>query len=145
VIAAAGQYNPRARLDGVLVQAMAPAGGLELMLGVVNDSVFGPVVVAGLGGIHVEVLGDVAYRVGVIDAGEAHAMLRELRGYRLLEGVRGAPRRDIPALCDLIARLSWLAVDCRDRIGELDINPLLLMPEGQGAVVVDALVVRTGP
>jgi len=145
VIAAAGRYDTRARLDGVLVQAMAPAGGLELMLGVVNDSVFGPVVVAGLGGIHVEVLGDVAYRVGAIDAGQAHAMLRELRGYRLLEGVRGAPRRDIPALCDLIARLSWLAVDCRDLIGELDINPLMLMPEGEGAVVVDALVVRSCP
>ncbi len=145
IVGAARRYRPSAALDGVLVQQMAPPGGLEMMLGVINDPIFGPVVVAGLGGIHIEVLHDIAYRVGVIDADEAYRMLRELRGYRLLEGVRGAAPRDLACLCDLIARLSWFAEDCRDHVAELDINPVLLGPEGQGALVVDALVVRADP
>ncbi len=141
VMAAAAKYKQGARLDGVLVQQMAPPG-LEFMLGLVVDPVFGPVVVAGLGGIHIEVLHDVAYRVAPLDKQQAHAMLRELRGYKMLEGVRGAAARDIDALCDLIARLSWLGHDCADQIAELDINPLLLYATGNGARVVDALIVK---
>ena len=141
VLAAATAYRSDARLDGVLVQEMAPAG-LEFMLGLVNDPVFGPVVVAGLGGIHVEVLRDLAYRVAPIDRDEAHAMLRELRGYKMLDGVRGAAPRDIEALCGLIVRLSWLGHDCCDGIAELDINPLVLYGVGAGARVVDALIVK---
>jgi acetyltransferase len=142
VMTAASAYKSDARLDGVLVQEMAPAG-LEFMLGLVVDPVFGPVVVAGLGGIHVEVLRDVAYRVAPIDTAEAHAMLRELRGYKMLEGVRGAAARDIGLLCDMIVRLSWLGHDHRDAISELDINPVMLYP--QGARVVDALIVKRVP
>lgn len=140
VIAAARRYRPNAKLDGVLVQEMATAG-LEVMLGITVDRTFGPVVVAGLGGIHVEVLKDVAYRVAPIDVDEAKAMLRELRGYPLFEGVRGAPRRDIQTLCDLIARLSWLAYDHQEDLVELDINPLVLFEAGAGARVVDALAI----
>jgi acyl-CoA synthetase (NDP forming) len=144
VMAAARRYKPDAKLDGVLVQEMA-AAGLEFMLGLVNDPVFGPVVVAGLGGIHVEVLRDVAYRVAPIDTDEALAMLRELRGYSLLEGVRGSAARDIEKLAELIARLAWLGADFPGVIGELDINPLLLFERGAGARVVDALIVTAPP
>ena len=140
VLAAAKSYKPEARLDGVLVQEMAPAG-LEIMLGLVSDPVFGSVIVAGLGGIHVEVLRDLAYRVGPIDLMEAHAMLDELRGRKLLDGVRGAAPRDINALCDLIVRLSWLGYDLAGEIAELDVNPLILREQGAGAKVVDALVI----
>ena len=143
VMAAARRYKLEAKLDGVLVQEMAPAG-LEVMLGLATDAVFGPVVVVGLGGIHVEVLRDLAYRVAPIGADDARAMLRELRGYPLLEGVRGAAPRDIDVLCDLLVRLSWLGHDLKDEIVELDVNPLILLERGAGARVADALIVRRG-
>jgi acetyltransferase len=144
VLAAATRYKADARVYGVLVQEMVPQGA-EMMLGVIHDPVFGPVVACGLGGIHIEVLRDVSYRVAPVTPDDARAMLGELRGYKVLEGVRGMTARDVDCLCDLIVRLSWFAHDFRNEIVEVDINPLVVLEQGAGARVVDALIVRAGP
>lgn len=141
VLQSARRFSPRAAISGVLVQEMA-APGVEMMLGMVRDPVFGPVIAAGLGGIHVEVLRDIAYRIAPVTADEARRMLRELRGYKLLEGVRGAPPADIEALVEAIVRLSWFAYELGAEIVELDINPLVVFERGAGVRVIDALVVK---
>jgi acetyltransferase len=141
IVASARRYAPKAQLNGVLVQEMAPPG-LELILGASRDAIFGPVVSVGLGGIHVEVLRDISHRLAPIGWEEARAMLRELRGYPMLTGVRSLPPRDLEAVTDLLVRLSWLVHDLKDEIAELDVNPLLVLEEGRGARVLDALVVR---
>jgi acetate---CoA ligase (ADP-forming) len=140
VIQAAKAYKPGARIEGVLVQEMV-TDGHEVLVGVSRDPTFGPVLTVGLGGIYVEVLKDVAFRLPPIDAEEALAMLRELRTYPLLAGARGRSPADVKALADCMERISWLAVDLADVVAELDINPLRVLPEGQGVRVVDALVV----
>lgn len=142
VMSAARRYAPRATLNGVLVQAMAPQG-VELMLGVVSDPVFGPVVAVGLGGIYVEVLKDVAYRAAPVTLRQAADMVSELRSAKLLDGVRGMAPRDKEAVIDLIVRLSWFAHEFRDDVSEIDLNPLVVLERGAGARVVDALIVRS--
>jgi acetyltransferase len=141
VLAAARAYAPAGKLNGVLVQEMAHAG-IEMILGIVRDPVFGPVIAAGLGGIHVEVLRDVAYRVAPVTPEQAQAMLCELRAYPLLTGVRGAAAADIDAVVDAIVRLSWFANDFAAELAELDINPLRVFERGRGVQVVDALLIR---
>jgi acetyl coenzyme A synthetase (ADP forming)-like protein len=123
-------------LEGLLVQAMAPAG-VELLLGVVHDESFGPVIAAGAGGTNAEVLGDVAVRITPLTDLDAREMLRSLRSFRLLEGYRGAPPSDVAAVEDALLRLSAM-VEAHPEIAELDANPLVASPEG--AVIVDARV-----
>ena len=137
---AARAYRAGAAIEGVLVQEMVE-GGHEVLLGVSRDPTFGPVLTVGLGGVYVEVLKDLAFRLPPLSAEESLEALRELRAYPLLQGFRGRPRVDIGALAGCIERLSWLATDLSGEIAELDINPLRVLPQGRGARVVDALVV----
>lgn len=127
-------------LEGVLVSEMA-SGGLEVVVGASHDPIFGPTVMVGLGGVFVEVLGDVSFRVPPFGRDEAKRMLAELRGAAMFSGVRGAPAADTSALVDVIMRVQRLMMDLGDEIAELDINPLLVQPKGRGAVALDALVV----
>jgi len=130
---------PDACIDGVLVAPMI-SGGIEFSLGVQNDPVFGPTVMVGLGGIFIEVLKDVTFRHAPVSHDQARAMLQELKGAKLLDGVRGHPVADVEALVDAIVRLSILATCRADRIASIDINPLIVLPKGQGAFAVDGVV-----
>jgi acyl-CoA synthetase (NDP forming) len=130
----------RARIDGVLV-CETVSGGVETVVGVSRDPLFGPVVMVGLGGVFVEVLRDVTFRVPPFGADEAGRMVRELQGHALLEGARGQKPADVDALVDVIMNVQRLAMDLAGDVRELDINPLIVRP--RGAVALDALVVRT--
>jgi acetyltransferase len=141
ILANAEAAHADAAVQGVLVQAMAPRGR-EIILGVTRDPVFGPMLMVGLGGIHVEVLRDVAFAPVPIGREEALALLAELRGAALLDTVRGEPVADRIALADAIATLSRFAADHADLIEEIDLNPVIVHPEGQGLTVVDALIVK---
>jgi len=129
---------PAAALEGVLVRAMIPAG-TELILGARHDPSFGPVVMFGLGGIYVELFRDVAFALAPLDAHTAAALVRRVRAVRLLEGARGLPPADIPAVEDSLVRLSWLAADF-PRISELDVNPLIAGPAKTGNAVADVRI-----
>ncbi|MFF3451189.1 acetate--CoA ligase family protein [Streptomyces sp. NPDC002667] len=126
-------------LDGVLVCQMVERG-VEMVVGVTHDQLFGPTVTVGLGGVLVEVLRDTAVRVPPFGDDQARAMLSELRGRALLDGVRGGPPVDVDALVEVVIRVQRMALELGDGISELDINPLMVLPRGQGAVALDALV-----
>ena len=138
IMANAKRHAPDAKIDGIVVQEMA-AGTVELVVGLKRDPAFGPVVMAGLGGVFVEVLRDVAFRKCPVTETEALAMLDELKGAAMLDGVRGAPPVDKRAVAELIAATSRLGAAMGDRLAELDLNPVLASPDG--AVAVDWLMV----
>ncbi len=135
----AGRYVPGARIWGCQVQEMAPRGR-EVLLGMARDPQFGPLVAFGLGGIYVEALKDVSFRVAPFSEQEADQMIREIRSYALLEGVRGEPPSDHAAMVDALMRLSRLVTDFPE-IVELDINPLMVFEEGRGAMAIDMRLV----
>jgi acyl-CoA synthetase (NDP forming) len=140
VLDAAKRHYPQARLEGALLQEMVPPTAVEVILGVLRDPDFGPVVVFGSGGVLVELLKDSSLRLPPLSREEALEMIRETRGAKLLEGFRGRPPADVDALADALVRLSQLAVDLGDVVRALDINPLMVLPRGQGVRAVDALV-----
>jgi acetyltransferase len=144
VLAGAKAAHPDAAVHGVLVQAMARPGR-EIILGITRDPTFGPMLMVGLGGIHVEVLRDVAFAPVPIDPDQALALLGELKGAALLDGVRGAAPADRAALAELMATLSRFAADHADLIEEIDLNPVIVHAQGQGLTVVDALIVKRKP
>lgn len=140
VLASVRWHRPDARIDGMLVaQQVEPV--VELIVGLKMDEVFGPVVVAGAGGLFVEVFEDVALRLPPIDDDEAQSMLRELRIAPLMQGARGRPEGDVAAAARVLVQLGELALDLGPRLRALDINPLLMLREGQGALAADALLV----
>ncbi len=136
----AQRYIPEARIWGCLVQEMAPAGGLEVLVGMNRDPQFGPLVTFGLGGIYVEILKDVTFRIAPFSREEAEAMIGEIRAHALLDGVRGKPPMDKEAILDTIMRIGQLVQDFPE-IAELDINPLMVYPHGQGAIAIDMRLV----
>jgi len=140
ITAAVAAKAPDAVVDGILVAPMA-AGGVETIIGVHQDPVFGPAVLFGLGGVFVEVLQDVTFRLAPFGVDEARRMISEVKGRKILDGVRGGEPADIDALADALARLSVYAAANADRIAGIDVNPLLVRPAGQGVLAVDALVI----
>jgi acetate---CoA ligase (ADP-forming) len=140
IMASAKVYAPQAAITGVSVQEMV-GRGVEIIIGVSYDQQLGPVLLFGSGGVMVEVYNDVALRRCPITRSEAQAMIAEVRGARLLQGFRRSPKADVEALADTLVRVSHLAMHLEGRLAELDINPLMVLPTGQGVKAVDALIV----
>ncbi len=134
----AAQHAPGARLDGIMVSPML-RGGVETILGVNRDPVFGPVVVFGLGGIFVEIMKDSVLRLAPFGRDTALEMVRAIKGFPLLDGARGRPKMDIGALADALVKLSVYAAANAGGIESIDVNPFIVMPKG--AMAVDALIV----
>ncbi len=138
------KYDPKARINGVLVQEMTRSG-TEVIVGMSEDPQFGPTIAFGLGGIFVEVLKDISLRVVPLLKSDAELMVRETKGYEILRGLRGKNRSDIEAVIDVLLRISRLAEDWKHYIFEIDINPLIVFDEGHGVKALDALVVLKKP
>jgi acyl-CoA synthetase (NDP forming) len=134
------RQRPEAKIQGVLVSPMAKMG-VEIIVGTLQDATFGPMIMIGLGGITTELFRDVIYRPAPVSAAEADAMLAELKAAPLLTGFRGAAKADVAVLAQLIAQVSVLAAQCAREISEIELNPVLVHPAGQGVTIVDALVV----
>jgi acetyl coenzyme A synthetase (ADP forming)-like protein len=138
VLENAQKVNPAAEVRGVLVERMA-RGGVEVILGAARDERFGPICMFGLGGTFVEALKDVTFRLAPMWEISAELMIRSIKAYRILTGIRGTPASDIDAIKDCILRLSQMVAD-HPEIAELDINPLIVYPQGKGCVVADSRI-----
>ncbi|MGE5220970.1 MAG: acetate--CoA ligase family protein [Omnitrophica WOR_2 bacterium] len=136
----AQRYLPEARIWGCTIQEMAPSGGMEVLVGMNRDPQFGPLVTFGLGGIYVETLKDVTFRIAPFSQQEAEEMLGEIRTRALLDGVRGRPAMDKAAIVDVLLRVGQLVQDFPE-IAELDINPLMVYPDNGGGIAIDMRVV----
>jgi len=137
ILSSVKQAYPKARIEGVSVQSMAPPG-VEVIVGMSKDAQFGPVLMFGLGGILVEVLKDVSFRIVPVTIRDARAMIREIKGYPVLEGYRGQKPASIPALEKLIVKVSQF-VEKNPQIRELDLNPIFAYPDK--SVAVDARII----
>lgn len=143
ILASVASRAPGARIEGISIQPQI-RGGVELLLGATRDAAFGWMITVGLGGVWTELMGDVRHALAPVTAEEAEALLRRLKGFSLLDGYRRAPRMDVAAAARAVAALSEAAVALDAEMTEIEINPLLVRAEGQGAVAADALVVLQG-
>ena len=133
------RYAPEAKIDGVLVQKMAPKGH-ELVIGMVNDATFGPIMMVGYGGTTVELFADVAHSPAPVDEAEAKRMIRSLRSAKLLSGFRGAAPIDLAPVAKLLAALSRAALTLAAQVAEFELNPVILHADGSGLTIADALL-----
>jgi len=137
------KFKPSAKIDGVIIERMAKRG-VEVILGAVRDPKFGPMCMFGLGGTFVEAMKDVTFRLAPMWEISAEIMIRTIKAYSILKGVRGAPPYDIDSIKDCLLRLSQMLSE-HPEITELDINPLIVYPEGQGCVVADSRILLKNP
>jgi acetyltransferase len=139
ILAQAKRWDSAARLDGILVEEMILGETQELIVGARQDLRFGPVVTFGLGGIFVEAIRDFSVWPAPLTMGEARAMIGKIRGHRLLTAFRGRPAADLEAVAKTLCQLGEIALQWREQIAEIEINPLFVLPEGSGVIVGDAL------
>ena len=144
IVDVAKERQPRAEINGVLIEEMVNESGVEMFIGVEDDAQFGPLIVCGLGGIFVEIFEDVVIRRAPISPEEAREMLAELKGYPLLTGARGGAKVDVDALLMALVRVSEFAYQHRGVLKEMDLNPVIVSTEGRGVVALDGLVVWYG-
>ena len=136
----AKNYKADANIHGIAIQEMAPLG-TEIILGSINDAAFGPTVMFGLGGIFVEVLKDVTFRVAPVSKAQGMKLQEEIRAAKILAGARGEAPRDREAMAETIAKYSQMIWDLRDEVKESDANPVMLYEQGKGLKVVDARII----
>jgi acetyltransferase len=141
VVANGLRFAPGARMEGVLIQEMVEGAGVETIMGISQEPPFGPTLVFGMGGVLVEILKDVAIRVLPATRADLAGMVPQISGYALLQGVRGQPAKDEPALLDALWRLATLAWEMREFVAEIDVNPLVVLPKGEGVKALDGLLV----
>ena len=137
IIFQAKKYNKKARISGVIAYTMVPQG-TEIIIGVMKDPHFGPVIMFGLGGIFVEVLKDISFRILPIEKRDAEEMITEIKGYEILKGIRGEPPRDIQAIEEVLMKVSKLTME-NPEINEIDLNPIFVFEKG--LQVVDARMI----
>ena len=143
IIERAGRLQPNAEITGVLVEKMAPHGE-EVILGMNRYPVFGPLLMCGLGGIFVELFQDVVFRLAPIQRNEARRMVRSIKGYKLFKGFRGRPKADVEEIEKAVVRLSDMVMG-HPEIIEMDVNPLLVHAQGNGATVADCRIILKEP
>ncbi len=134
------KHVPGARIEGVLVQKMAPKGAVEVVVGAIRDPVFGPAVMFGLGGIFIEVFKDVSFRVVPFSEQDAEEMIREVKAYKIIRGYRNIAPRDIDALIRIIMSVQSIMRENKE-INEMDLNPILSYEKGKGALAVDVRII----
>ena len=137
IIFKAKKYNKEARIEGVIVYSMVPQG-TEIIIGMMKDPHFGPVAMFGMGGIYVEVLKDVSFRIIPLEERDAEEMITEIKGYEILKGIRGEPPRDIQAIEEVLMKVSKLTME-NSEINEIDLNPIFVFEKG--LQVVDARMI----